>query len=92
MGQKEEKLYINNLEIENWSEDSGFGADEDTLSLHLPGHNVIDKVNCEKVMIDMDEDDADAMGAIFRGLDSDKLINKRVRVWIQQLGPIPRGN
>jgi len=90
MPAKEEKLYINNVEIENWSEDSGLGCDEDTLSLHLPNHAVIDKLNCEKIIMDVDDDEAEALGGIFRGLDTDKLANKRIRVWIQSLGPKPK--
>ena len=85
-----EKLYVNGLEIEKWEDVGGLGMDEDVLSLKLPQHTIIDKLNCDKVIADLTKDDTDALERILPDIDMDKYQNKRVRIFIQPLGPIPK--
>lgn len=90
MPEKEEKLYINRLEIENWSDDFSLGLDDRVIAFDLPEHEVIHKLKVEKYILDMDDEDAEALGALFRGLDTDRLAGKRVRIFIQNMGPVPK--
>lgn len=84
------KLYINGQEIDSFQENYGIGFDEDVASYDLPDHLLIAKRGVEKVIMDLTEDDIEALRSVFR-LDLDKLINKKVRIFIEPMGPKDKG-
>lgn len=84
----EPKLVINGLEIDNY-EESTDSLNADVTIYQLPDHMLVDKKNSLKCMLDLDEEDAEALGRIL-GVDTDQLSNKKVRVLIQSLGPAKR--
>lgn len=84
----EPKLVINGLEIDKY-EESTDSLNADVTIYQLPDHMLVDKKNSLKCMLDLDEEDAEALGRIL-GVDTDQLSNKKVRVLIQSLGPAKR--
>ncbi len=84
------KLYINGKQIKNFKEVSGLDLDEDSVQYNLPDHVLLEEKGMEKIITDLDQEDAEGLSKILRGLDGDFLSNKRVRIFIQVLGPVPR--
>jgi len=84
------RLIINGMEIERFKEISGLGLDPDVICYDLPQHTVIDKVNADKWIGDITEEDAEILSQVLT-IDTDKFIGKRCRIFVQSLGPIPRG-
>jgi hypothetical protein len=78
------ELYINGQLVENYSE-TPMAIDGDNQAFELPDHLLIEKRNCDRFILDLDEDDTDALGKILN-IDVDKYINKKVRIFIQTMG------
>lgn len=76
-------IYINGQQIEP-AEVTGDAFGNEIL-ITLPSHLVIDKLNCDKWVGDIDDGDAEKLSEIMR-TDTDKYINKRVRIFIQVIG------
>jgi hypothetical protein len=83
-------LYLNGQEIENYEEDYGVGFDEDVAAYSIPDYILINKRGVEKVIMDLTEDDIEALRSVFR-IDLDKLVNKKVRIFIEPMGPKDKG-
>lgn len=77
-------LYINDQLIENY-EQHPTEFDDESLVLSLPDHLLIEKKNCDRIVMDLDEDDVTTLANVFR-FDVDKYINKKVRIYIQTMG------
>ncbi len=82
-------LYINGEQIKNYKEVTGLTMDEDSLAFDLPGHVLIDEKAMTKWTGNIYSDDAEALANLLR-IDCDGFAGKRVRVYIQSIGPIPR--
>lgn len=81
-----EKLVVNGIEIDNYKHTTDVGLGDDIVSIELPDYTLIEKKNSVKWIGDMDADDTEALSKIL-GIDIDMLINKKVRIIIQTLGP-----
>lgn len=85
----ETKLVINGQEIKNYKEISGLSLDEELIAYDLPNHILLEEKSFEKWIGGIDTEDAEVLGKILR-IDTDLLAGKRVRIYIQSLGPIPK--
>ena len=84
-----EDLYINGLMIEDYKVDSSIGLGEDAVSYVLPSHVLIERKNADRVVVDLSQEDIDALGSVFR-VDLDKYVNKKVKFLLQIVGPKDR--
>lgn len=84
------KMYINNQEIDNWKEVTGIGFDDEVVSYDLPDYLLINTKGVEKIIMDLSDDDIDALRSVFR-IDLDKFVGKKVRVFFEPLGPAKPG-
>ncbi len=85
------ELYINGQNIKNWKMvDSGLDDDNgEVLCIDLPQHIIMEESKFEKWIGELNQDDADKLHDITR-LDTDTFSNKRVRLYVQILGPVTR--
>ncbi len=60
--------------------------DDDKLRIELPNHLVIEEKNVTKWSGDLDDEDCDKLREILR-IDTDNLIMKRCRIYVQVIGP-----
>ncbi len=86
---QESKLFINNQEIKTWEETSGMDLGEDCMMYMLPNHILLEEKSFLKWLGDFDQDEAEQLSKLLR-IDGDQFANKRVRIYIQSLGPKPK--
>ncbi len=82
-------LYINGEQIKSFKEVSGLTMNEEDLALELPGHILIDEKQMTKWVGDLTDEETEMLRNIMR-IDCDMFAGKRVRIYLQSLGPIPR--
>ncbi len=83
------ELYINGQQVKGWKEVGGLNLDDDSISFDLPGYIIMEESKFEKWIGEFDQDDADKFREITR-MDTDQMQGKRVRIYLQILGPVQR--